>query len=138
MATLIPKPHLLEAAGSPPKLIAEYVGRLASGDTQVSVAVMDSPWGWSEPEQCPEFDEYTVVLQGELRVDTDERSLTVCAGQAVHAPAGQRVRYSTPAETGARYVSVCVPAFTPETVHRDSDASSVTPSRRGHPTRRRR
>jgi len=121
MATLIPKPHLLEASGDPPKVIAEYVGRLATGDTQVSVAVMDSPGGWSEPAQCPEFDEYTVVLHGELRVDTEQGSLTVRAGQAVHAPAGSRIRYSTPAEGGARYFSVCMPAFTPDTVHRETE-----------------
>lgn len=121
MATLIPKPRLLEGAGEPTKLISEFVGRLATGDLRVSVAVMDSPGGWSEPGQRPDFDEFTVVLEGELLVETEDGSLIVSAGQAVHAPGGSWVRYSTPAAGGARYVAVCLPAFSPETVHRDPD-----------------
>ncbi len=123
MATLIPAPHVLPAEGDPPKLISEFVGRQATGNSQVSIAMMDSPCGWSEPRQRPEFDEYTVVVEGALMVDTDEGSFTVPAGQAVHAPAGQWVRYSTPAEGGARYLAVCLPAFSPATVHRDEHRS---------------
>ena len=120
MATLIPGPTIVEAAGEPPKTIREFVGRVNSETAAVSVAIMDSPQGWSEPGQVPEFDEYTVVLDGALTVETasgDER-LVVQAGQAVHAPAREWVRYSTP-DGPARYVAVCVPAFSPDTVHRD-------------------
>jgi uncharacterized cupin superfamily protein len=120
MATLIPVPHILQAAGNPSKLISEFVGRLATGTAQVSVAVMVSPSGWSEPGQRPEFDEYTVVLEGEILVESDDGSLSVAAGQAVHAPAGRWVRYSTPNADGARYVAICIPAFAPELVNRDN------------------
>jgi mannose-6-phosphate isomerase-like protein (cupin superfamily) len=105
------------AVGSPPKTIREFVGRLATGDDRLSVAVMDSPPGWSEPSQQPEFDEHTAVLSGALVVHHERGSVEVTAGQAVLVKAGTRVRYETPA--GARYVAVCMPAFSPETVHRD-------------------
>lgn len=125
MTELIDTPTVLQAAGTPPKTISEFVGRLASGTAQVSVALMDSSPGWSEPGQRPEFDEYTVVTAGELLVQTEEGSLRVMAGQAVHATAGDWVRYSTPGQEGARYISVCVPAFSPETVNRDPGTGSA-------------
>ena len=125
MVELISAPHVLAAHGQPPKLISEFIGRINTGDADVSVAVMDSPSGWSEPYQRPEFDEYTVVLDGEVVVETDDGLVTVTAGQAVHCPAGSRVRYSTPSEGGARYVSVCLPAFSPETVHREDGYPSA-------------
>ncbi|MGD0381031.1 MAG: cupin domain-containing protein [Acidimicrobiales bacterium] len=121
MAELISNPTVLQAAGNPPKTISEFVGRLATRTQGVSVAVMTSPSGWSEPGQRPEFDEYTVVIEGEIHVESEEGSFTVAAGQAVRAPAGQWVRYSTPTAGGARYVAVCVPAFSPDAVHRDED-----------------
>jgi quercetin dioxygenase-like cupin family protein len=111
-------PVVIEAAGTPTKLISEFVGRVASETANVSVAVMESPQGWSEPGQTPEFDEYTLVLAGELKVETRDGALVVAAGEALHAPANEWVRYSTPA-ADARYLSVCIPAFSPQTVHRD-------------------
>ena len=106
------------AVGSPPKTIREFVGRVATGYDRLSVALMDSPAGWSEPAQQPEFDEHTVVLSGALVVHYDGGPpLEVRAGQAVLVRAGTRVRYETP--DGAQYVAVCVPAFSPDTVHRD-------------------
>ena len=119
MARHIEQPTLVEAAGTPPKTIEEFVGRVSSGDDGLSVAKMTSPEGWSEPGQTPEFDEYTVVLRGTLRVETADGVLDVAAGQAVVAPAGAWVRYSSPLPGGAEYVAVCVPAFSPDTVHRD-------------------
>ena len=119
MARLIESPQQIEAAGTPPKRIEEFVGRARTGDGNVSVARMTSPAGWSEPGQTPEFDEYTLVLTGTVRVETRDGVLDVAAGQAVHAPKGEWVRYSTPFEGGASYVAVCVPAFSPDTVHRD-------------------
>jgi ethanolamine utilization protein EutQ (cupin superfamily) len=102
-----------------PKRIEEYIGRLNSGDASLSVARMTSPEGWDEPYQTPEFDEYTLVLSGMLLVEHDRGRLEVRAGEAVHTKAGERVRYSTPEPGGAQYVAVCVPAFSPETAHRD-------------------
>jgi len=119
MARLIQKPAIVQAAGNKPKRIEEFVGRVNSGDAAVSVARMTSPGGWQEPGQTPQFDEYTVVLRGTLRVETREGTLLVRAGQAVVAPAGEWVRYGTPEEDGAEYVAVCVPAFSPDTVRRD-------------------
>jgi ethanolamine utilization protein EutQ (cupin superfamily) len=116
--TLIVAPTRITAPGTPPKLIDEYVGRVNSQTAGVSVAHMRSPAGWSEPRQTPEFDEYTVVLAGRLRVEHEGGALEVGAGQAVIAHRGQWVRYSTPG--GAEYVAVCVPAFSPDTVHRDA------------------
>lgn len=107
----------IEAAGTPPKLIDEVVGRVNSGTEQVSVAHMRSPAGWSEPAQTPEFDEYTYVLAGSVRVRHRDGELDVRPGQAVIAHAGEWVQYSTP--EGAQYIAVCIPAFTPDTVHRE-------------------
>jgi len=121
MPELILNPTRVEAAGTKPKLIDEYVGRVNTGEPRVSVAHMRSPEGWLEPGQRPEFDEYTVVLEGCLRVDHEEGSLDVRAGQAVVARAGEWVRYSTPEAGGASYVAVCLPAFAPGTVHRDDN-----------------
>jgi len=120
MPTLIEIPSRIPAAGNKPKLIDEYVGRLNTGETRLSIARMHSPGGWVEPAQAPEFDEYTVVLRGVLRVEHDRGVLDVKAGEAVLARAGERVRYSTPFEEGAEYVAVCLPAFSPQLVHRES------------------
>ena len=120
MPELIEDPVRVEAAGEPPKLIDEFAGRASNGEERVSVARMRSPAGWSEPGQRPEFDEYTVVLAGALRVETEDGALDVRAGKAVLTRAGEWVRYSTP--EGAEYVAVCLPAFAPDTVHRDDDA----------------
>ena len=119
MPELILNPSRVEAAGTKPKLIDEYVGRVNNGEERLSVAHMRSPAGWLEPGQRPEFDEYTVVLEGLLRVEHEDGTLDVSAGQAVLARAGEWVRYSTP--DGASYVAVCLPAFAPETVNRDED-----------------
>jgi mannose-6-phosphate isomerase-like protein (cupin superfamily) len=119
MPELIGKPSRVTAAGEPPKLIDEYVGRVNTGETRLSVAHMRSPSGWAEPGQRPEFDEFTIVLRGELVVEFDGRSITVGAGQGVHAAPGEWVRYSTPGAEGAEYLAVCLPAFAPASVHRD-------------------
>ena len=118
MPELIGSPVRVEAAGEPPKLIDEFAGRAAGGEERVSVARMRSPAGWREPGQRPEFDEYTVVLSGALRVESEDGALDVAAGQGVLVRAGEWVRYSTP--SGAEYIAVCLPAFSPETVHRDA------------------
>ena len=120
MPRLIDSPKRIEAAGNKPKLIDEYVGRVNSGHAALSIAHMRSPGGWVEPGQRPEFDEYTVVLRGLLRVEHEKGSLEVRAGQAVIASAGEWVRYSTPEADGAEYVAVCLPAFSPDTVRRDA------------------
>jgi mannose-6-phosphate isomerase-like protein (cupin superfamily) len=120
MARHIERPTRITAHGEPPKTIEEFVGRVNSGTAAVSVARMQSPSGWSEPGQTPEFDEFTVVLRGVLRVETRDVTFDVAAGQALIAPAGEWVRYSSPHADGAEYVAVCVPAFSPETVHRDA------------------
>ncbi len=120
MAHLIQKPAVIQAAGNKPKLIEEYIGRVVSGTSQVSVARMKSPAGWVEPGQTPAFDEYTVVLAGRLRIETRSRAHEVAAGQAIHTVKGEWVRYSSPYEGGAEYVAVCVPAFSPDTVTRDA------------------
>jgi len=116
---IIPSPIRLQAAGTPPKMIEEFIGRLASASATLSVARMVSPAGWSESGQTPEFDEHTVVLRGILRVETREGTHDVNAGQALIAPRGQWVRYSTPSAEGAEYIAICSPAFSPESVHRD-------------------
>lgn len=115
----ITSPTRIVAAGNPPKQIDEYVGRVNSKTSAVSVAHMRSPVGWIEPGQTPEFDEYTLVLAGMLTVETREGTLAVRAGQAVMVAGGEWVRYSTPGTEGAEYVAVCLPAFSPGTVHRD-------------------
>jgi mannose-6-phosphate isomerase-like protein (cupin superfamily) len=117
--TLIAKPTRVEAAGNKPKLIDEYVGRINSATSTTSVAHMRSPRGWQEPGQTPEFEEFTVVLRGTLRVEHRDGSFDVHAGQAVIAHSGEWVRYSTPGEEGAEYIAVCLPAFAMDTVHRD-------------------
>jgi mannose-6-phosphate isomerase-like protein (cupin superfamily) len=119
MARLIERPTRIEAAGNKPKLIDEFIGRVNSGTGALSIARMQSPAGWTEPGQTPEFDEYTVVLRGLLRVETKTSVLDVRAGQAVITPGGEWVRYSTPGEDGAEYLAVCLPGFSPATVHRD-------------------
>ncbi|MGD2110573.1 MAG: cupin [Phycisphaerae bacterium] len=119
MPKLIETPTVVEAAGTKPKQIEEFVGRVNTGDREVSVARMRSPAGWEEPGQRPEFREITVVLTGALRVEHEQGVLTIRAGQAVVAEAGEWVRYSTPEAGGAEYVAVCLPAFSPETVRRD-------------------
>ncbi len=117
MPELIASPSRVEAAGTKPKLIDEYVGRVNSAEERVSVAHMRSPAGWLEPGQRPEFDEYTLVLEGRVHVEHEGGTLDVDAGQAVLVRGGEWVRYSTP--EGASYVAVCLPAFSPDTVHRD-------------------
>jgi mannose-6-phosphate isomerase-like protein (cupin superfamily) len=117
MPELIESPVRVEAAGEPPKLIDEFAGRASNSEERLSVARMRSPAGWEEPGQRPDFDEYTVVLAGTLQVESENDTLEVLAGQAVLVRAGEWVRYSTPG--GAEYVAVCLPAFSPDTVHRD-------------------
>ena len=117
---LIARPSIVKAAGNKPKIIEEFIGRVNSHTEAVSIARMKSPSGWVEPGQTPEFDEYTVVLRGTLRVTTKEGPTDIRAGEAVIAKRGEWVQYSTPAAEGAEYIAVCVPAFSPETVHRDS------------------
>ena len=120
MPRLIDSPSIVRAAGTKPKLIEEFVGRVNSGHDVISVARMRSPSGWVEPGQRPDFEEITIVLRGMVRVDYDGGSLDVRAGQAVITSPGEWIRYSTPEDDGAEYVAVCLPAFSPDTVHRDS------------------
>jgi mannose-6-phosphate isomerase-like protein (cupin superfamily) len=120
MPTLISKPTRIAAAGNQPKLIDEYIGRVNSNSASTSIAHMRSPAGWQEPGQTPEFDEFTVVLAGMLRVEHRAGALDVRAGQAVIAHRGEWIRYSTPEPEGAEYIAVCIPAFSPATVHRDA------------------
>ena len=120
MPTLIPKPARITAAGNKPKLIDEFIGHVNSGESRLSIAHMRSPSGWVEPGQTPEFDEFTLVLRGSLRVSHKGGVLNVAAGQAVVAHAGEWVQYSTPHPEGAEYIAVCLPAFSPQTVHRDA------------------
>jgi mannose-6-phosphate isomerase-like protein (cupin superfamily) len=121
MPTLISQPTVIQAAGNKPKRIEEYVGRINSGHGGVSVARMVSPEGWVEPGQRPEFEEITVVLRGLLRVDHAGGTLDVRAGQAIVTNPGEWIRYSSPEPGGAEYVAVCMPAFSPQAVHRDAD-----------------
>jgi mannose-6-phosphate isomerase-like protein (cupin superfamily) len=119
MPRLIAQPTVIEAAGNKPKRIEEYAGRVNSGHAAVSVARMVSPEGWEEPGQTPEFEEVTVVLKGMVRVEHAGGALDVRAGQAVVAAPGEWIRYSSPEPGGAEYVAICLPAFSPDTVHRD-------------------
>ncbi len=119
MLTIIKSPKSIQAAGNPPKTIEEFIGRVSSETAALSVARMISPSGWSESGQTPDFDEFTVVLRGQLRVETRDGTQDVLAGQAVIAPRGEWVRYSTPSPDGAEYIAVCLPAFSPQAVHRD-------------------
>jgi mannose-6-phosphate isomerase-like protein (cupin superfamily) len=121
MPTFIKSPTTVQAAGNKPKIIEEFVGNVNSRTTAISMARMKSPEGWIEPGQTPEFDEYTVVLSGVLRVATKMEILGVSAGQAVIVHHGEWVQYSTPKPEGAEYISVCLPAFSPQTVHRDGE-----------------
>ena len=121
MPTLVAQPTRIMAAGNKPKLIDEYIGRVNSNTSGVSVAHMRSPQGWEEPGQTPEFDEFTVVLRGTLRVRHKRGEINVAEGQAVIAHRGEWIQYSTPTEDGAEYVAVCLPAFSMETVHRDEE-----------------
>ena len=119
MPTLISTPTQITAAGNKPKIIREYIGRVNSGTSAVSIAHMTSPTGWLEPGQRPEFDEYTLVLKGTLRVEHEQGTIDVAAGQAIITHAGEWVRYSTPQPEGADYIAICLPAFSMDTVHRD-------------------
>lgn len=119
---LIPQPVRVPAVGTPPKLIDEVVGRVNTGTAEVSIAHMHSPAGWSEPAQTPEFDEYTYVLKGTVHVESKTGSIDVHTGQAIHVPKGEWVRYSTPDPDGADYIAICLPAFSPDSVHRDPDS----------------
>lgn len=119
MATFVSNPTVIPAAGEPPKIIEEFFGRVNSQTDKISVARMTSPSGWREPGQTPEFEEYTVVLRGELQVETRSAIYRVEAGQAILVGAGEWVRYSTPSADGAEYLAVCLPGFSPQTVHRD-------------------
>ena len=119
MPRLIAKPTVVPAAGRPPKIIEEFIGRVNSQTSALSIAKMTSPRGWREPGQTPEFDEYTIVLKGELQVETRDETYTVAAGQAIIVHAGEWVRYGTPGTAGAEYIAVCLPAFALATVHRD-------------------
>jgi mannose-6-phosphate isomerase-like protein (cupin superfamily) len=121
MPTLVPGPAYVQAAGNKPKVIEEYIGRICTGVSQVSIARMRSPAGWTEPGQTPQFDEYTIVLKGVLRVVSKGGTLDVRGGQAVIAPRGEWVQYSTPTPEGADYICVCIPAFSLDTVHRDEE-----------------
>ena len=122
MPTFISAPKRIEAAGNKPKTIEEFIGRVNSGTETVSIARMQSPPGWLEPGQRPEFDEFTVVLRGALEVRTEDgATLLVSAGQAIIAHKGEWVQYGTPGAEGAEYVAVCLPAFAPDIVHRDAD-----------------
>lgn len=119
MPTLIPSSTRIESAGTKPKIIEEYVGRVNTANAGISIAHMRSPERWEEPGQTPEFDEYTLVLRGTLRVQHKGGELDVAAGQAVVANRGEWVRYSTPFAGGAEYIALCLPAFSPDSVHRD-------------------
>jgi mannose-6-phosphate isomerase-like protein (cupin superfamily) len=121
MPTLIERPTIVEAAGNKPKQIQEFAGRVNSGHSSVSVARMVSPAGWVEPGQRPQFEEITVVLRGMVRVEHEGGAIDVRAGQAIVASPGEWIRYSSPEAEGAEYIAVCLPAFSPATVHRDSE-----------------
>jgi mannose-6-phosphate isomerase-like protein (cupin superfamily) len=120
MPRLLAQPSIITAAGNKPKIIREVFGRVNSGDAGVSVAHMTSPDGWEEPGQTPEFDEYTYVLRGTLRVEHRGGTIDVQAGQGIHTLKGEWIRYSSPAAGGAEYIAVCLPAFSPDTVKRDA------------------
>lgn len=119
MALIIEKPSIINAAGTGGKVIEEYFGHVNSKTQEVSIAHMISPSGWSEPGQVPEFNEYTVVLKGKIQVETREATHVVSAGQGILTLKGEWTRYSTPFSEGAEYIAVCLPAFSPDTVHRD-------------------
>lgn len=119
MAKHIKSPSTIEAAGNKPKIIEEFIGRVNSGSSELSIARMQSPTGWVEPGQTPDFDEYTLVLKGLLKVETTNDSYEVGEGEAIIISSGEWVRYSSPGPEGAEYIAVCLPAFSPDTVNRD-------------------
>jgi mannose-6-phosphate isomerase-like protein (cupin superfamily) len=119
MPTIIKNPTKIEAAGNKPKIIEEFIGRVNSSNRQISIAKMQSPQGWEEPGQTPEFDEYTIVLEGMLRVETKGKTFDIKAGEAIITHKGEWIRYRTPESGGAEYIAVCLPAFSADTVHRD-------------------
>jgi len=119
MPTIIKNSTIVEAVGNKPKIIEEFIGRVNSLNEQISIAKMKSPERWVEPGQKPEFDEYTIVLKGLLRVETKEDTIDVKAGEAIITHKGEWIRYSTPQTGGAEYIAVCIPAFSADTVHRD-------------------
>ena len=121
MPIKIEQPTIIEAAGNKPKIIKEFIGRVNSENNNVSIARMKSPSGWKEPGQTPEFDEYTVVLKGMLRIESKSGTMDINAGEAVIVKANEWIRYSTPGKDGAEYMAVCLPAFSPDTVHRDDE-----------------
>jgi mannose-6-phosphate isomerase-like protein (cupin superfamily) len=121
MPTKLNSPTIIKSVGNKPKIIHEYIGLINSKTNDVSIAHMKSPGGWQEPGQQPDFDEYTIVLDGSLKVETENNTLFVNKGEAIITYAGEWVRYSTPEATGAKYIAVCMPAFTPETVNRDEN-----------------
>lgn len=120
MPTIIKNPTKIEAQGTKPKIIEEFIGVVNSSNEQISIAKMKSPKGWEEPGQTPEFDEYTIVLKGMLRVETREKTFDIIAGEAIVTHKGEWIRYSTPEPGGAEYIAVCLPAFSADTVHRDN------------------
>jgi len=119
MPTFIPSPSIIKAAGNKPKIIEEFIGRVNTSTNGLSIARMKSPGGWIEPGQTPEFDEHTIVLRGTLRVKTKTGSIDVTAGQAIIVTKGEWVQYSSPEPDGAEYIAICLPAFSPDIVHRD-------------------
>ena len=121
MITWIASPSIIEAAGNKPKTIEEFIGRVNTGTAGVSIARMKSPAGWIEPGQAPEFNEYTIVLKGMLRVKTNHEIMDIHEGEAIITRAGEWVQYSTPAPEGAEYIAVCCPGFSPDAVHRDNE-----------------
>ncbi len=121
MTLLIKSPSIIKAAGNKEKIIKEYFGRINSKTNELSLAYMVSPEGWEEPGQCPEFDEYTIVLKGKLNVRTIKETITLSEGEAIMTKNREWVKYSTPQPGGAEYIAVCLPAFSPSTVHRDDE-----------------
>lgn len=121
MVSHIKSPSFIKAAGTREKIIKEFIGRVNSQTPDLSIAMMKSPQGWEEPGQIPEFDEYTIVLKGKLKIKTTSEELIVSEGEAIVAPRDQWIKYSTPFKGGAEYIAVCVPAFSPSTVHRDEE-----------------
>jgi ethanolamine utilization protein EutQ (cupin superfamily) len=119
MAVHIKKPTRIKSAGNMVKIIDEFVGRVNSDTSNISIAKMQSPAGWEEPAQIPEFDEYTIVLKGSVQVKTDESTYIINAGEAFLSKKGEKIQYSTPDPEGAEYIAVCLPAFSPDTVHRE-------------------
>lgn len=119
MPTKISSPSIIKAAGNKPKIIQEFIGRINSKHENISIAKMISPEGWIEPAQSPEFEEFTIVLKGKIIVETKTEKIEVAAGEAIITHAGEWVRYSTPSPDGAEYIAVCLPAFSPSTVHRE-------------------